>query len=197
MKKKERQEKAKNFILLLEKQIKGDETVKNPIQVLGQSFKLGSCLYVVYKEWLEAFSFQPGRKDILPYILSLVKKILEYRRDSISYLYDEEEWREVVNLRGPIVNVTIKKCKACSRKYTEMGTSGFYQAYVLVCSKCGDVYLTPDLGEKPIDCPGCNGVISKGCGCPHCHNKEGSETVDEISPYEYFYYHKFTKAPGL
>jgi hypothetical protein len=185
------------FVALLERQVSGDVGARDDIYGLGVTLEDGYCLFNLHEQWAGAFSYNPGRTEALPLILSLGQKMIQYGKDDTLRLYNEPEWVGLVGLRGPVETVTIHQCSNCSREYPCMGTSGFYDAAGIVCPKCGDVYFKSYYENDLSPCPNCGEKLpdAKYWGCPRCHSKD-STSVARISPYEYFSTHGFKRGTG-
>lgn len=189
--------KTSQFVALLERQSSGDQSARDDMHGLGISLDDGYCLFNLHQQWDGAFSFNPGRAEALPFILSLGQKIIQYEKDDTLCLFNEPEWKSLLALSGPVETVMIKQCSNCAREYPCMGTSGFYDANGIVCPQCGDVYFKSYYETDENPCPSCGKALpsAEHWGCPQCQSEESS-TVAEISPYEYFSNHKFKKGPG-
>jgi hypothetical protein len=188
---------AGQVFTLLEQQAAGSVPAMERLRRLAVSHDDGGCLFNLYQEWQGAFSFAPGRPEVLPSILALARKIEAYRCDEPIRMYGEPEWTALVALRGPVETVMIRRCAGCLAQYAVMGVSGFYDARGLVCPRCGDVYFKSYDDEVPAPLCDCGGEYPdmKKWGCPVCSEKQAS-CVAVISPYEYFRTHKLRRGQG-
>ncbi|MEN0036052.1 MAG: hypothetical protein AAGC78_03250 [Cellvibrio sp.] len=185
------------FVALLKEQSIGSESAIERIQDLNVVLSDGYCLFNLYEQWKQAFSFYPGQKKALPHILSLSNKILEVKADDTSVLYKTNEWKELVALRGPAECILVRSCKKCSGQYIDIGTSGFYDAKGLVCSKCGNAFFKSYYDDSATPHCDCGSEFPEilNQGCPSCGEKEYSSVRSE-SPYEYFYSHSYQRGKG-
>jgi hypothetical protein len=163
-----------------------DETLCDPELSNDQCYALLTLL----KEWSAMFSFVPGRIEGLDSIIRLVAWIKGDPSSDSSGLYVRPEWKQIVELRGPVTTVLRVACNTCGSEYVSMGMSGFLDANAFICSDCGNVYFKSYYDESPLPSCGCGGQYV--LGCPKCKNTE-RKIVSESSPYEYFAKHKFDK----
>jgi hypothetical protein len=134
-------------------------------------------------EWRGMFSFHPGRREGLAPLASLLSLICRKPQVEQLEIYETEEWKDIVGLRGPVETVLICKCGTCRTKYPRMGTSGFLEIIDLLCSACGGIHFESCYDPpKEITCP-CGGKAK--VGCPSCGSIDGT-TVEEMNPYHYF-----------
>lgn len=185
------------FVETLRHQAGGIPTAIEDIQKMTVSLEDGYCLFNLYEQWCGAFSFIPGRVEAVPLILALAEKLLRFPSDDTLALYALPEWKELVQLRGPVESVLLKRCVSCSHFYVCMGTSGFYDANGLVCGSCGNVYFKSyyDSSETPQCSCGEQFKESTACNCPRCGEKE-NRSEGGMSPFEYFFAHTFIRGPG-
>ena len=181
------------FTELLDRQASGDAAVIDDLRQLSFSLDHGYCLYNLYLQWSGAFSYLPGRTESLTPILELARKLQSFSRDDTLKMYEQPEWKQIVDLRGPVEVVQIYRCDNCRADYPAMGTSGFLDIAGLVCPKCGDVYFKSYYHESATPKCACGGSYPspEHHGCPSCGNS-GGKVVKEISPFQYFGDHKYT-----
>lgn len=144
----------------------------------------------IMNEWKSMYSFSPGLTKGVDLIIDLLNRIIEKPDMDILEFYKLEEWKRVVNLRGPVETIIEKQCEECSSIFYTMGVSGFLDGVGLVCDKCGDVFFKSFYDDtKTPDCS-CGGHYKDGC--PLCgHNS--AVTVGYKSPYWYFENHRYTR----
>lgn len=148
----------------------------------------------IMREWLGMFSFKPGCLKGVPFIISLLKWLKFKETVDVLEIYKRDEWKKIVELRGPVESVLNKECKKCRFNYYAMGMSGFLDVASFVCSSCGNVYFQSIyLDTSVIPTCECGGTYISGC--PHCGEHTG-KNVHEISPYEYFHNHKYIRGEG-
>lgn len=191
------------LLVLLERQLAGDDSVREEISGIFSRFRgdypdddpslsrelFQDVKHVLY-EWHQMFSWQPGRPEGLPVLVTLLRRVCRKTEDDSFALYRSEEWGRLVALRGPVEAVLISECARCTRRYTAMGTSGFSDLTGLVCDWCGfAVFVSSWEDRREAPCP-CGGTAVRGC--PACGAQEGP-VVDEMSGYRYFADHGFRR----
>ena len=147
-------------------------------------------LELLLLEWKEMFSFSPGRPEGLAPLLKLVELVGRTPQFEATDIYGTSEWKQLIDLRGPVETVQILDCESCHTKYPRMGMSGFLDLVDLLCANCGGIvfrstYSAP--GEATCSCGG----IAK-LGCPACGARKG-RVVTEMSPYQYFSGHRMVR----
>ncbi len=182
----------KKFASLVEGQANKDPAAMRQLKSLDVQLSDGYCLFNLYGEWKGAFSFLPGRPEALQHIRSLSKVVSQMVEDDTGALYYSKEWKELVKLRGPVETVMFNKCSNCQATTPIMGTSGFYDASGLMCVECGNVYFKSYYDQTVLPKCACGGEFQQAWPCPRCSGKE-YKTIKEISPYEYFAKHEFTR----
>jgi predicted RNA-binding Zn-ribbon protein involved in translation (DUF1610 family) len=190
--------KIQEFVQLLEKQAAGHDGAIKTLQALHPKLEDGYCLYNLYEQWSQAFSYKAGRQEAFDPIFHLARKLLHYEKDETIRMFREGEWSELVKFRGPVETVLAYQCLSCRREYVSMGTSGFYDAVGLVCPNCGNVRFR-SVYSKDNEMPQCS------CGahfhrtspfdCPFCGSKQ-IQSMSQISPYEYFAKHTYVREEG-
>lgn len=166
-------------------QLSGEHVFRDPFLTSQQvrAFEL------LLSEWSGMFSFMPGRPDGLPPLMSILRLVCRSPQIEQMEIYELEEWKQIVGLRGPVETVQVCECANCRRRYARMGMSGFLDLMALVCGKCGDVVFRSiyDEKEEEVACP-CGGVAKLGC---HSCGAVQERVIEEMSPYQYFSNHKF------
>ena len=182
---------------LLARQSSGDATAIDRLRALDVRLDRGGCIFNLYQQWTGAFSYSPGRSEALPAILGLARELESFPSDDTLAMYELPQWSELVELRGPVEVVQVFRCPDCRRQYVSMGTSGFYDANGLVCPDCGNVYFKSYYDESPTPPCSCGGSFParESYGCPSCGNPNGG-VLKEISPFQYFDNHQYTRGPG-
>lgn len=174
---------------LTERQKLGEASVIDQIFELNPLLEDGYCLYNLYEQWKEAFSFTPGAVQALPAISNLAQKIQSYEKDDTLQMYSELEWKEIVQHRGPFECAIRNTCLGCNTEYISFGQSGFDERYPSICESCGDVWMQSGYDEEPLPKCECGGQYRlprcTKCGCDKIGNKE------YFSSYEYFLNHKW------
>jgi hypothetical protein len=188
-----KRDKLQNFATLVERQRANDGSARSQLNALQVALEDSYCLFNLFQEWQGAFSFSPGRVEALKPIVSLARKLAVFAEDDTLAMYRTPEWAQLVNLRGPCEAVLEKVCRTCRRSFVAIGTSGFYDALPLICRRCGDVYFKSFYDEEPTPTCRCGGEYASGC--PHCRSSEATIS-SQISPYEYFAHHRYTRGPG-
>jgi hypothetical protein len=182
----------KKFQSLVEEQANNKPDAIRQLKLLNVQLDDGCCIFNLYGEWTGAFSFLPGRTQALQYIRPLANKVDRMANDDTGVLFDTEEWKELVRLRGPVESVMLNKCSSCHTITPAMGTSGFYDASGLICVECGNVYFKSYGDETVLPQCSCGGHYQQVWPCPRCRGKKYT-TIKEISPYEYFATHQFIR----
>ena len=142
----------------------------------------------IIKEWKDMFSYSPGLKEGINIIILLLDKIIITPEIKILEIYKSKEWKELINLRGPVEAIIEKQCKNCNNYFYSMGVSGFLDAEGLVCNKCGDVYFKSIYDDSELPECECGGQYKHEC--PYC-GCESAITIGDKSPYWYFSNHRF------
>lgn len=192
------------LLKLLQKQISGDDSVIDQIsiiadQVCGVKVYRDSLLTsqqvrgveILLNEWGGMFSFMPGRLEGLPHLVDLLKFIRNNPQIDELKIFERPEWKEIVELRGPVETVQILECGKCKNHYPRMGMSGFLDLIDLYCSQCGNVIFKSLYDDKLAVVCSCGGTAK--VGCPNCGSIEG-RTLEEMSPYRYFAGHQYKRA---
>ncbi len=191
-------EKLRQFASLLEQQRTGDAEAVALLRDLKPELSEGCCLFNLYEQWTQAFSYEPGRQEALSPITGLAKKLIGQSADDTMFLFAQPEWAALVELRGPAEVIHIYECVRCRTRSFTPCTSGFYDGAGLVCSKCGNVYFrslrAADDGAVKCECGGCFQKPSSEA-CASCGEKK-MQFVSSVSPFEYFATHKFQRGPG-
>lgn len=181
------------FAELLEQQSNSDPEAVWKLHKLQVAQTHGQCLFDLYGEWRSAFSYSPGRIEALEPLLALARWLLKGNGVYVNRVAEREEWAQLVNLRGPVEMVLSRKCKNCRTEIVSMGTSGFYDADGLVCGDCGNVFFKSYYhAAEPPSCP-CGGIYKHTWPCPVCGHDEYVQNGPDVSPYEYFATHFFTR----
>ena len=190
-------QKIKQFYELLERQMAGEASAVESLHILQPTLDDSYCLYNLYEQWSQAFSYEPGRSEALAPILRLAGKLNNYDTDDTLRLFRESEWSELVQLRGPVEGVAVYECVSCHREYARMGTSGFYDAHALVCPQCGSVRFRSLYAEGPIPSCACGAHYPrlKVHGCPFCYSTQ-ARVKSQLSPYQYFETHIYIREQG-
>lgn len=183
------------FIQFIERQLMGDNDAIDELHALEITQSQGQCLFDLYGEWRGAFSYSPGRCEVLSPLLSLAKWLQETRRDPIDQKNRRPEWAQLVALRGPVDAVLYRSCTGCKYLVASMGTSGFYDALGLICSECGNVYFKSFFDESETPLCSCGAMFVKTWPCSKCGD-ERYEEVCTMSPYEYFAQHSYSRGEG-
>jgi hypothetical protein len=148
----------------------------------------------IMNEWKDMFSYSPGLTLGIDYLIALLTKVKDYPKIDIMDIYKSEEWKELINLRGPVETVIEKQCKKCNGIFYVMGISGFLDGSDLVCNKCGNVYFKSFYDES--DLPSCNCGGEYKDECPYCQHRSAN-TVGYRSPYWYFSNHSYIRGKGF
>ena len=148
----------------------------------------------IMNEWKDMFSFSPGLVDGIDLIIDLLDKIVEKPRIELMEIYKLEEWKKVINLRGPVETVIEKQCKKCNNIFYVMGVSGFLDGTGLVCNNCGGVFFKSFYDDTEIPECVCGGNYIDQC--PFCSHIS-AVTVGYRSPYWYFRNHKYIIGKGF
>jgi hypothetical protein len=165
-------------------QLSGERVFRDPLLTPQQV----RAVELLLSEWSEMFSFEPGRPEGLPPLISLLNEVCRNRRLEQMEIYEREEWKKIVALRGPVETVQVCECANCRRQYPRMGMSGFLDLVALVCGRCGAVVFESIYEEeREAACP-CGGVAK--LGCPSCGSLQ-ARVIEEMSPYRYFSDHTF------
>jgi hypothetical protein len=183
---------------LLRRQLAGDARAREAIAALAVSLVDENtptglpesqewALRMILQEWDGMFSFDPGRVEGLPALISLTELTANQDADDIP-LYESDHWRQLVDLRGPVDGVQVCRCTSCHREYVQMGMSGFLDLDSFVCSQCGDVFFRSSYARG--DAPGCPCGGSTASACPGCGSRSATIT-EQMSPYQYFRTHRF------
>ena len=130
------------FVELLQAQAAGEQSAIERILGLSISLKDGYCLYNIFQQWKGAFSFPEGRNEALNLVLAIARQLNQFSPDDTLQMYKTLEWKQLIELRGPVETVIFKECSKCSHRYVQMATSGFYDANGLVCRGCGTSILS-------------------------------------------------------
>ncbi|HOJ76486.1 MAG TPA: hypothetical protein PLZ08_00110 [Bacillota bacterium] len=150
-----------------------------------------SAIEIIMREWRGMTSFEPGCLEGIPKLLSLLKWVQYQQRIDLLAIYKRDEWKAIVQLRGPVESVLKKRCTKCNTHYFSMGVSGFLDIFSLICSECGNVYFKSVYSEsEPPSCE-CGGTYKNAC--PKCGELKGS-IIAEISPYQYFKDHQYIRS---
>ena len=173
---------------LLEITKSGDKQALSEVRVLlgaKNNRRLGEELFAELKAM---FSFEPGRIDLIPEIISLLSWIEKFRNAPYEKVCKRPEWKAFTRARGQIAEfITEYRC-SCGNMYIRVGTSGFLDWILsLACGNCGDV-LFQGCKNKPVPKCACGGAYCAGCSS--CGSKDG-KVVRHFSQYEYFYTHGF------
>lgn len=183
------------FVTLLERHLSGDADAIRCLHTLPVARGSGECLWRTHREWLSAFSYEPGRTEVLPLLIPLAQWLKEKKRDSTLKFFAHREWRQIGELRGPVDTVGFTECSSCGFSYPVMNMIGHCDTFGLPCDQCGDVFFC-DLRDDPvIPACHCGGQFFKTWPCPKCGCTEYT-TVGYISPYEYFASHNFMLGPS-
>ena len=182
------------FLELLECQRNGNLEARDAIRELPVEFESGECLWRMHCEWRGAFSYDPGRIEILPLLIALTRWLQRKKRDNTLQFAANPEWRKVGQLTGPAETVGFYQCVRCGFEFPSMGTSGHYNALGLPCMRCGDIFWCDMRGNPTIPLCSCGGKFLVTSPCAMCGCEKYSE-VGRMSPYEYFATHQFTMGP--
>lgn len=182
------------FLDLLERQLDGDPEARNALRDLPVVYESGECLWRMHNEWRAAFSYDPGRNEILPLLIPLARWLKRKKRDYTLQFAANPEWQQIGELTGPAETVGFHKCVGCDFEYPSIGTSGHYNALGLPCDKCGDIFWCDMRGNPEIPLCRCGGEFLLTWPCARCGHEEYS-VIGRMSPYEYFASHQFTLGP--
>lgn len=194
-----------DFSILIEK-LKGDNELTEIYQLTDEILKTysqglhefqgmnhtQSLLAVnVLSELKGMVSFTPGRLEGIEPVVSLLEWVASNPSVEALDLYKRDEWKHIVELSGPVETVMRVKCEKCGNIYYSMGISGFLDMSAMICRECGDVYFKSYYDNSEVPKCLCGGDYQQDC-CPVC-NSIDRKMVGELSPYEYFYSHKYIK----
>ena len=153
-------------------------------------------LEFILSEWPGMFCFSPGRIEGLPIITNFVQKLISAPPADVTnqneWVYDQPEWKSVIELRGPVETVLLRKCSSCNAEFPRMGTSGFLSIRDFWCESCGTVHFVSAYDDiESVECS-CGQLAVQGCGC----EIEAHQDVKGLSPYEFFASHAYVRHPG-
>ena len=168
--------------------ITADEALKRLQPTLEESY----CVYNLHAEFQAAFGYQPQRTAALPLIRSLARKIIDYAEDDTLLLFNEPEWAQLVDMRGPVEGVELLRCDACDRTEAQFFMSGFLDLRALTCIECGDVIFQSTYDDQPVPACRCGGrYAAASAACARC--RHGLWRAGQVSGYQYFATHNFTR----
>lgn len=184
-------EKLRRFEQLLLQQIDGAEHATDRLAAMHVTLDDGYCLFNLYEQWKGAFSFSPGQPAVLGPIHRLSKRVLQSEIDDTSQLFANDDWKQLVQLRGPFDCAVWYTCAACGERTIGFGESGFLDQKAAACDRCGDVIVQSIYDDSTPAACSCSGrfVFS---GCSSC----GSTTFSDqhyFSSYEYFLDHTWRR----
>ena len=179
---------AREFASLLKGEVTGREKY-SAIAKLQPELGDGYCLYNLYGEWRQAFSFDPPRIDALSPIQTLAQFVADLERDDTLLMYATAEWKKLTSMRGPFDGFQIVNCDRCGNEYPSFCQSGFDDRFAAVCDNCGDVLLQSGYCNSELPVCHCGGSYHAG-RCPKC--RCGGGVRSEVkSTYQYFATHAF------
>jgi hypothetical protein len=79
-----------------------DLTAIGSLRSLSPTTRDGYCLYNLWQQWSQAFSYDPGRVDALQPILTLARATSGFGDDDTLCMYELPEWANLVSMRGPL-----------------------------------------------------------------------------------------------
>jgi hypothetical protein len=147
-------------------------------------------LELLLLEWKDMFSFSPGRPEGLALLIKLVEVVGRTPQFEATDIYARPEWKQLIDLRGPVETVLILDCESCHSKYPRMGISGFLDLIDLLCANCGGIVFRSTYSELREATCSCGGIAK--LGCPACGARKG-RVVTEMSPYQYFSDHRMVR----
>jgi hypothetical protein len=139
-------------------------------------------LELLLLEWSGMFSFFPGRPEGLAPLMKLVQQVGRTPQFEATDIYARPEWKQIINLRGPVETVQIVDCESCRTKYPRMGMSGFLDLLDLLCARCGGIVFRSAYSQSREATCSCGGTAKPGC--PACGALKG-RVVKAMSPYQY------------
>lgn len=176
-------------------QLAGDSAARQTLQRLEPKLEESYCLWNLYAEWYDAFSYEPGRLEALPLIASLAAKIARFGEDDTMAMFETDEWGDLVEMRGPCEGIAPVRCDGCGHEYPLFWMNEFMDAEGWVCRKCGNVYFKSTYDDQaPPLCP-CGGRYVNGC--PECEEEKYTILKGRRSRYEYFATHQFIRGKDV
>jgi hypothetical protein len=153
-------------------------------------FKTDYRIMSIMNQWKQMYSYTPGLMEGVDIIALLLDKIIKTPGIDILKIFQSDEWKKLLALRGPVETILEMSCKRCNAIFFSMGLSGFFDGDGYVCDKCGNVYFKSLYDNTEIPECGCGGHYKNNC--PFCGNND-AVTIGEKSPYWYFSNHKFVR----
>lgn len=180
------------FVRLLERQTLHEREAKTRLERLVPSADQDFWLHLIWREWMDAFSYLPGRAEALAPLLDLARRAASGIPDSDLDLYAQPAWRALRDLTGPAECVQTYFCNACSRTHPRAGMSGFLDDIDWSCLGCGNMFFKDGRDEEPPPPCRCGGQFTAPSnGCPWC-GQPGCIATHTVSAYEYFETHEYT-----
>jgi hypothetical protein len=183
------------FARLTARQQAGDAAAVDSIRALQPELDDGYCLWNLFQEWSDAFSFEPGRTEAIGPIARIAAGIVSFETDDTLAMVHMPEWGELVAMRGPCEGIVDAQCDSCGTRYPLFRMSGFIDAEALICRACGDVYFKSTYDDDAAPPCDCGGAYARGC--PKCGSRSHTITSRETSRYEYFSKHRFVRGPSV
>jgi hypothetical protein len=148
------------------------------------------CTYNLLEEWFAIYNSQIQISNGI----AAIKKLLLWAKHNESVqtieMFQQPEWKQLVQLRGPVEAILHCRCRKCGKEFLGMGTSGFSDEAGWICSVCGAVIFRSVYNLEPAPVCKCGGKTFSNC--PNCDSKE-FELLQTSSPYGYFSNHTWQR----